>query len=215
MAEAVGGRVPFAERAASSQRAPRGGRHPARDGPREADKPPLRRRQGHAALQDPAPGRHRRARAQRAPGRPPGLLQARVRPHAARGVRAAGRAVRRGRGPRVEGDGALDQVRGARGGGRGPLGPAARRLAQLPLAAQPAPLPRDGRGHAGLRGARPARRGVPRRGADGHLGAHPAQGQGDGDARAPAAAPARQRARALPFRHEEGLRQLHQPAEFK
>lgn len=210
MAEAVRGRVRVAERAAASQRAPGGGRHPQGDGPREADEPPLRRRQGHAPLQDPAP-----AAAARPARGPAGLLEARLRPHAARGVRAAGRAVRRGRGPRVEGDGAVDQVRGARRGGRRPLGAAARRLAQLPLAAQPAPLPGDGRRDAGLRGARPARRRVPRRRADGHLGADPAQGPGDGDARPPAAAPARQRARALPLRHEEGLRQLHQPTEFE
>lgn len=68
------------------------------------------------------------------------------------------------------------------------------------------------RGHAGLRGARPARRGLPRRGADGHLRADPAQGQGDRDARAAVAASPRQRARTLPLRHEEGLRQLHESA---
>lgn len=57
----------------------------------------------------------------------------------------------------MEGDGALDQVRGGRGGGLGPLGQAACGLPVVPFAAQPAALPRDGRRATGPGREGPAR----------------------------------------------------------
>lgn len=148
-----------------------GGRH------RRADVAPVGRSAGPAPPQGQCPvghvaGEHQPEGGGTAAPAPAALEQVQedVRPQPARGVRAAGRADRQRGGPGVEGDGPLDQVRGGRGGGRGPVGPAARRLPVVPLAAQSAPLPRDGRRADGPGGEGSALGGVPRGGAgkDGH-----------------------------------------------
>ena len=90
------------------------------------------------------------------------------------------------------------------------VGKAARGLTELPLAAEPATLPRDGGRPAGPGGEGPAGSGLPRRRADGHRGTDPARGQAGRDARDAAQAPARARARSgLQVRRQAQLLQLH------
>lgn len=63
----------------------------------------------------------------------------------------------------MEGDSALDQVRGGRRGGLRPLGSSARRTVVVPLAAESAAMPRNRRRADGPGGARSAGRCVSRR----------------------------------------------------
>uniref|UniRef100_A0A8D8MQ13 (northern house mosquito) hypothetical protein n=1 Tax=Culex pipiens TaxID=7175 RepID=A0A8D8MQ13_CULPI len=100
-------------------------------------------------------------------------MQEAVRSQPARGVCPAGRADRNGRGAGMEGDGPLDQVRGGRRRGCRSVGSSPRGLVVVPLAAQPAAMPRNGRcadgfGREGLAVGR-----VPNCGTDGHRRADP------------------------------------------
>lgn len=91
------------------------------------------------------------------------------------------------------------------------MGTTARGLPELPLAAEPAPLPRDGRRAARPRGEGPAGPGLPRRRADGHRGADTAGGPARRHEGPAAQAQARPRARpGLQVQRQEEQRELHE-----
>ena len=128
------------------ERAAGGGEHPAGAGHRRPGVAQERRPAGNEAAQGgPLDGADRPPKGGRHTAR---HLQEDVRSLAARGVRPAGRVVRDRRGARMEGNGALDQIRGGRGGRGGQMGQAPRSLVELPLVAEFTPMPGDRRSSA-------------------------------------------------------------------